>query len=801
MKSLKFPLKFKKIYLSAVIFIFILITAIVAVIATAFITLISGNGDDSITKVPSFQEVKSNYHPSDIIYLDNKGRVLKEVRTDFKVRRGRWVELNELPDFFIPIVLLSEDKHFFNHLGIDWQSLLAATLSQILPLSYRGGASTITMQLANIIFKLKSKTCLQGCYCFRGRHGSPASAPLASNLTSISASIFPVSFSKKICQLKYALKLENKLNKNEILESYFNYIYFRGELQGIYASSRHLFHKEPKSLNIDEAILLSILIRSPNASIQKVLIRMKNARELIRKKMPTLAPKLRVDNELETWTKSVLDSSYHSLDNEIYRKVDNLLPAVFEEGEKLSPKLQKIVKKISEHNLQDLESLNNRDLKTGSISPNDSKILTTLDLDLQKMLMLTLQQQIKALSGRNVNDASAIIIHNPTGEVRAYAANIGQFASSPSVDGVMAYRQAGSILKPFLYGLAIEKKLLNMDSILDDSPIAIPVTGGDYTPQNYDKFFWGKVPLKVALASSLNTPAVRVLQLIGVPSFLDLLKKLGFTKLQSNDYYGPSLALGAIDISLWDLAWAYHSLANKGSYEGQQIFSPETSFILSAILSNNDNRTLTFGAHSVLKIPGNYPVKTGTSKDMRDNWCAGYSADYTVAVWVGNMAGNPMWNVSGVTGAAPIYAQIMRYLHSSSYTNSLHSHSSHSNSIPTDFLAGLQVPNGIVKIKDNYFLKEMVNSNPITPPKVFFPRITYPTDGMVVAHDPDIPSESEYLFFTGHDITADLKWYLNDKLLEVGKKSIKWKPVIGKYQLALISKSGKVIEKVNFEVR
>ena len=238
-----------------------------------------------------------------------------------------------------------------------------------------------------------------------------------------------------------------------------------------------------------------------------------------------------------------------------------------------------------------------------------------------------------------------------SGDVLAYIGNNGVRSSARYVDGTRALRQAGSILKPFLYALAFDRKVLTPVSLLDDSPLELAVGGGSYRPRNYDEQFHGLVTARTALASSLNIPAVRTLQLVGVEDFWSTLRRLGFRSLEESEFYGPSLALGTADICLEDLVNAYRSIANGGvltasrltpdtprSKEGR-VFSRGAAFLVSDILSDRESRALTFGLENPLATRFWTAVKTGTSKDMRDNWCVGYSERYTVGVWIGNFSG------------------------------------------------------------------------------------------------------------------------------------------------------------------
>ncbi len=250
-------------------------------------------------------------------------------------------------------------------------------------------------------------------------------------------------------------------------------------------------------------------------------------------------------------------------------------------------------------------------------------------------------------------------------------------AGARYVDGIQARRQPGSALKPLLYGMALEQRLLTAASLLEDTPLDLSVLGGLYRPKNYDERFRGLVTVRTALAASLNIPAVRTLELVGVEAFVQQLRRLGFEGMsEAGEYYGPSLALGSVDVSLGELVNAYRALANGGVWSplhlmasepeakpARRVFSEQTAFLLSHILSDRDSRSVTFGLENPLATHFWSAVKTGTSKEMRDNWCIGYTRHYTVGVWVGNLFGEPMRNVSGVTGAAPIWLEVVSWLH------------------------------------------------------------------------------------------------------------------------------------------
>ena len=300
-------------------------------------------------------------------------------------------------------------------------------------------------------------------------------------------------------------------------------------------------------------------------------------------------------------------------------------------------------------------------------------------------------------------------------------------------------------------------------------------------------------------------PAVRALSLVGVESFLTKLRQLGITGLkESGDFYGPSIALGTADVSLLELVSAFMTLANQGvqrelrltgdmdgAPKTNRVFSQEAAFLVSDILSDREARSFTFGLENPLATRFWSAVKTGTSKDMRDNWCVGYSSHYTVGVWFGNFSGQPMWNVSGITGAAQVWAEMMNRLHADE--KSL---------VP-------EPPPGIMKQaieisgtpRKEWFIKGTEPSAILELAGRTFQRIQYPAPGTIITLDPDIPETQQRVLFSAHMREKDHRWILNGEILGSAAAGMAWKPKRGTYDLTLVDKSGKVLDSISFEVR
>ncbi len=683
---------------------------------------------------PSFEQVRKNYRRSDALLLDRHQEVIQELRVNRKARRLDWIPLSEISPALKSAVVFAEDRRFYQHHGIDWRAIVAAARGHFSSQSLRG-ASTITMQVA-----AKLNRTLEPQLVHR-------------------------SLLQKWYQVGAARELDGAWSKEEILEAYLNLVSFRGELQGVAAASKGLFRKEPHGLNDTEAVILAALLRAPNAPIEQVAARACDLASSMH--LPSSC------SEITSRTHDVLSVPY-TIDPEVA----------------LAPQVA--------HLLLDPLSAQSHD--------EPVRITSTLDASLQRFVIDVLQQHLLTVRDQNVHDAAVLVVDNQSGDVLAYVGNLGEFASARFVDGVQARRQAGSILKPFLYGLAIERRVLTAASLIDDAPLEIPAPNGTYRPENYDNQFHGLVTARVALASSLNIPAVKALLLLGVDSFVGELGQLGFRDLQSPGFYGPSLALGSADVTLWDLVNAYRSLANGGIWSpmrltfdqkqdasSHRVLSPDAAFIVSDILSDRESRSETFSLESPLATRFWTAVKTGTSKDMRDNWCVGFSSRYTVGVWAGNFSGEPMWNVSGITGAAPVWVEIMSWLH--------HGQSSVAPKAPPGVISEKITLTNLGKSRQEWFIRgtETTEVEQASVPTNF--HIVYPTNGMIVALDPDIPVDQQILVFESRPVDPSLRWILDGNDFGPAKPDAVWSPVQGKHTLALLDASRHVVDSVSFEVR
>jgi penicillin-binding protein 1C len=690
-----------------------------------FTSQISGN-----STLPTFDEIKNGYQASDVLYLDRDGNPMQAIRIRLDYRSESWVSLSDISPHLIRAVLFSEDKKFYEHRGVDSLAFAGSLWRRLLGYQLRGG-STITMQLVGMLDKE-----------LEGEHGRR-------------------SLAQKLKQIQRATELEEFWTKDEILTAYLNYVFFRGELRGIGAASKAFYGKKLIDLSPNESYLLSVLIRSPEASISKIIERGCMLKSQLEEEVTQSC------DEFEIFAKQIL-----------FKKINYIATPNF------APQFINLFNK--------------------SIGVNHK---SSISVALQKQTIQILKGNLKHLRSQNVDDGAVLILHNKTGEVLAYVANLGSDSGVAFMDLIQAKRQAGSTLKPFVYAQSFEERKLIPSSILNDAPIDLPVFRGIYRPLNYDKTYQGKVTVTQSLGSSLNIPAVRALSFLDIGKFLNTLSRLGFKGLAYPEFYGPSLALGTADISLWELTNSYRTLASGGVYSeprltieelmldeesnamlGHRVFRESVAFLIQNILSDREARALSFGWESNLSTPFYTAVKTGTSQDMRDNWCIGFSSEYTVGVWVGNTKGSPMRDVSGVSGAGPVWREVMEYLHKD--------------------LASItpKVPETVSydSVKRTYYEKGMegIVDTDISKNKTKVPaRITIPSEDTIFAFDPDIPYPHQKILFRLNVYNSKWKWVLNQKPLGEAGEPFFWDIEKGVFVLELRDEYGKEIDKVNFEVR
>ena len=809
-------------------------TRLAGVLGVAALGLLLALAGGSAQAVERFEQVKAAWQPSDTLILDRHGELLHRQRVDTRVRRGQWVPLAEMSPALRQALLLSEDRRFYQHAGIDWAAVGAAAWGRLWH-SHTRGASTVTMQLAGLLDE-----------DLRQRPGGR-------------------SVRQKLGQAIVARELEAAWRKDEILEAYLNLVPLRGELVGIDALARTLFAKAPHGLDARESAITAALVRAPGASAERVAQRacgvwkdMQSspapladaaAKPAAKPAAASAADGAPTGSPAATATATATDCTALSLLTQAA-----LARRAYAPSEGLAPHWARRV-------LADARA-------HGQAAP--ARLRTSLDARLQRVALESLQRHLRELHAQQARDGAVVVLDNASGQVLAWVGSSGELSAAAEVDGVTARRQPGSALKPLLYAQAIAERRLTAASLLDDSPAHLPTAAGLYVPQNYDRRFKGWVSARTALAASLNVPAVRVLAMVSPDAFARQLDALGLALAQGGDHYGLSLALGSAEVTLLDLTNAYRALAlggrsgpvtlrpDAGAAPTRAVLDAGAAFIVGDMLADANARAPTFGTDSLLATRFWSAVKTGTSKDMRDNWALGYTPRYSVGVWVGNASGAPMWDVSGTSGAAPVWADVMAYLHQRTPTGA-----------PTP-PAGVQrarvrfgpAPHDargapLEAARDEWFLpgtaqtffaidpgasesaptrargqndtqNDAQNATQSAPAAA---RIRTPVDGTILALDPDIPPTRQRLLLRADALTlraADLRWSVaplprpaaapapgasaapaagppppapsRPQPLARGAQAL-WQPWPGRYQITLSSASGQVLDRVQIEVR
>lgn len=677
------------------------------------------------------------------------------------------VPLTEISPYFIQAIIAAEDKRYYQHGAVDLIALGRALLEAIQAKEIVSGASTITMQLARML--------------------DPA----------------PHTIPHKFPEIWLSWRLFAGMNRDEILAAYINRLPMGGNLYGVEAAARTYFAVAASDLSLSQASLLAGLPNDPT----------------------DLNPYFNWEG-LKQRQKYVLDRMVE--DGYITpQKSDR----AYRETLKISPRQDGII--AAPHFLFWVASqLSNE----GITNP---KIKTTLDLSLQQFVETQVRHLVATLAPQNVNHAAAIVINNHTAEVLAYVGSPDYFNQQNlgSNDGVQALRQPGSTLKPFLYQLAIAQGTIRPNTILPDVPTYYPIPGAKlYAPVDYSETFLGPVRVRIALANSLNIPAVRVLEKVSVSEFLSRLHQLGFTHLnQEPEYYGLGLTLGSGEVSLWELAQAYLTLAKNGKFtpilttikpeitkqcqeKCQPMDTPTSWQLIVNMLADSYSRASAFGVDSVLNLPFPVAVKTGTSSDYRDTWTVGFTNDYTVATWVGNFDSQPMENISGVMGAAPLWNQIMMYLHEAKKPDSFTLPEgltqlpicSHTGFKPTD-----NCESGIVM---EYFYPQDINNYHQKSGNF---QLTAEYNGWLSQQEQPyltanklrilLPQNNDYFIINpGNNSPIEFKisgvknqkiqWFINNQeIAETTSKSIFWHPEIGDFTLKVVSEN--MSDRINFQVR
>lgn len=676
--------------------------------------------------------------------------------------QNRWnsfdyLPLHHIPEFLLQAFVASEDRRFHSHQGVDWWGLGGAIWQNLGSLSRVRGGSTITGQVVRII------------------HERPR------NLWS------------KWIELWEALILERHASKQEILEFYCNEVPYASNRRGVAQAASYYFDRDLSTLTQKEVLALVVLARAPSGyDLYRHPARAESA-------IRGLARKLKDEGRLT--------------EEELVRI----------EGEKLALAKSELPVDAS-HFVAYVRSQGEGEGKEGR------PLRTTLDSRLQRRVQSILSQRLKRMSRLSVHNAAALIVDHRSAEVLAWVVVGGESASSAAspthkIDAVTVPRQPGSALKPFLYALSLEKGWTPA-TIIEDTPMAETIGSGLHEFKNYSHTYYGKVSLREALGNSLNIPALRTIGFVGVENYLGQLRRLGFASLSRDAaIYNEGLALGNGEVTLLEMVQAYAALAQHGEFKRlrwhrddnaprdiQSLYSPEAASLIANMLSDPWARRLEFGHGSVLNLPIQTAVKTGTSTDYRDAWTLGFDSRYVVGIWMGNLDRSPMDGVTGAIGPALALRSIFAELQRDRQTQPLYLsprlvRQDVCRESPQEVSA-----QGHCRPRTEYFIPGTENRSEMPVPAE--PRIALarPTPGLRMAFDPRIPAGYQLFPFRIDGLAercatpCQVSWYLNGELLAVTPDgSYRWPVQRGEYDLRVEVRQGDSSlyssEKVRFWVK
>ena len=554
---------------------------------------------------------------------DRNGIQLAEL---FEEGRRTWVGLNRVSPYLIDATVATEDDSFYNNIGIDPLRMAAAAWQNQQGGRIISGASTITMQLARNLFL------------------GPEDR-------------YDPTMDRKLLEVGLAQELTSSYTKAEILEMYLNLLNYGNLAYGPEAAAQTYFNKSAAELDLPESTLLAGIPQSPG----------------------TLNP-FRDFAAVKARQRVVLDlmvrhESLTAMEADwVYRQPVKLRTDI-------SP-----AKMLAPHFIQYVIASIDARMGEGYTRRSGFNLFTTLDLRMQDLAEKIIREQIAKLKDKHdLGNAALVALRPGSGEVLAFvgSADFTNEAIDGQVNMAMSPRQPGSTIKPILFATAFNDNLISPASLVWDVPVTYDLGANQYyRPMNYDLRFHGLVTARSALANSYNVPMVRLLAEVGIERMLESADQMGLHSLQRGTWYGLGLALGSNEVSLVDMVTGYHTIANYGQFippevvstildsqsqlikplppvEPVQAISPAAAFMTTDILSDNNARTPMFGANSMLKLSRPAAAKTGTITDFRDNWTIGFTRQLVVGVWAGNADGTIMRDVTGLTGAAPIWHEFM----------------------------------------------------------------------------------------------------------------------------------------------
>ena len=516
----------------------------------------------------------------------------------------RGPSLAKRADRLAAATLAAEDQRFHWHVGVDPIALGRAAIADLRARRIAQGGSTISQQLVKLRL---------------GHRGD--------------------SLTGKAQEMLYAVRLEHRMTKDAILSAYLSEAPYGGRVIGADAAAQTYFAKPVSQLTWGEAAFLAAIPQRPTAFNPRTDVNAAKARQR------WILGRLRKAG-------TITAAQARSARAEVLRFAERLDDA-------LAPHFTAML------------------AAEPAITAKPGSVHTTLDAALQNDVAGIARHHRALLQKSGAANVSVVVLDNRTGAVRAWEGSGDYFdwTHGGMINGPLQKRQTGSTIKPFVYGMAFDDGLSPGD-LIDDSPFDRTYNGNGFHPQNYDKKYRGVITLRTALASSVNVAAVKLLDDREPEDLVAMLDRAGIILDYPASRYGLSMALGTAEIDLLDLTRAYAAFARGGralsatftepaarQRSGARVVSPATAFLITDVLSDNEARASAFGRTSALHFPFPVAAKTGTSQDFHDNWVVGYTADFTVGVWVGNFDRLPLRGATGVTGAGPIFHAVMLATH------------------------------------------------------------------------------------------------------------------------------------------
>lgn len=630
-------------------FLFIMVLGVV--IAGAFLVYQYYTIAATLPSVEDMRERASQFETTR--FYNRNGDLLYEM-IDPNAGRRTYIPIEEISPYVIAATISIEDKEFYNHPGFDPVALVRALVTNYVSGEVVSGASTITQQLARGLFMDEAERT-------------------------------EISYRRKAREIILSAEMTRRYSKNEILELYLNEFNYGNLAYGIEAAAETYFNTTADQLDMAQAAFLAGLPQAPG--IYDIFT---NREATLFRNKQVVTAMYEVSKEknciyVSTITERICVSAQQAADAYIYTENYNFVP-------RANPM-------IYPHWVNYIRYLLETKYDAQTIYRSGFRVYTTLDPIMQQEAERIVREQVLALADKNATDGALVAIQPKTGQILAMVGSTDFYNEqiAGQINMALRPRQPGSSIKPITYAAAFEKGWTPA-TLIWDVPSGFPPSGDvndtrePYEPVNYDGKFHGPVTVRSALANSYNVPAVKTLQYVGIyddpatpqqDGLIAFARRLGITTLDRNDY-GMSLTLGGGEVTLFDMTSAFTVFANNGQkvepfaitriedHEGSLIFQVEDpkptqviraehAYLINSILSDTQARIPMFGANSILNLAFPAAAKTGTTNDYKDNWTVGYTPDLAVGVWVGNADNSPMQNTSGVSGAAPIWANFMQY--------------------------------------------------------------------------------------------------------------------------------------------